>query len=180
MSTLPELPAAGCRTWKLTPHNIGIIDDAVDKDGIYAKGYWENIDGETTVTGLRIGTGETRIVAKFGDWIVRHPNGQWALHTPDCARCDDTGIDPEDSHPGSGPSDHSLGEPPALEPCRDCGPGATTTAVSPGLAGLITILDAALGQPQPHPAETTPGYDIALAAAEAHGRAAARHQETNQ
>lgn len=32
----------------------------------------------------------------------------------------------------------------------------------------------------PHPAETTPGYNIALAAAEAHGRAAARHQETNQ
>ncbi|MFD8469039.1 hypothetical protein ACFV10_28525 [Streptomyces cyaneofuscatus] len=35
-------------------------------------------------------------------------------------------------------------------------------------------------QPQPHPTETTPGYDIALAAAEAHGRAANRHQETNQ
>ncbi|PVC80558.1 hypothetical protein DBP19_36080 [Streptomyces sp. CS090A] len=35
-------------------------------------------------------------------------------------------------------------------------------------------------QAQPHPAETTPGYDIALAAAEAHGHAAAQHQETNQ
>ncbi|MDX5526132.1 hypothetical protein PV677_36290 [Streptomyces sp. DE06-01C] len=31
-------------------------------------------------------------------------------------------------------------------------------------------------QAQPHPAETTPGYDIALAAAEAHGHAAAQHQ----
>ncbi|ACX71084.1 RNA polymerase sigma-H factor [Streptomyces phage ZL12] len=124
MSTLTELRAAGCRTWKLTHQNIGTIDDAVDKDGIYAKGYWESIDGKTTVTGLRIGTGEARIVAKFGTWIVRHPNGQWAVHTPDCARCDDSGIDPEDSDPGSGPSDHSMGEPPALEPCRNCGPGA--------------------------------------------------------
>ncbi|WP_331764468.1 hypothetical protein [Streptomyces anulatus] len=124
---IAELRAASCRTWKLARHNIGTIDDAIDKDGIYAKGYWESIDGKTTVTGLRIGTGETRIVAKFGDWIVRHPNGQWAIHTPDCARCDDSGIDPEDSHPGSGPSDYSMGEPPALEPCRDCGPGATAT-----------------------------------------------------
>ncbi|MFD7855219.1 hypothetical protein ACFV6B_13165 [Streptomyces microflavus] len=33
---------------------------------------------------------------------------------------------------------------------------------------------------QPHPTETTPGYNIALAAAEAHGHAAAQHQETNQ
>lgn len=43
-------------------------------------------------------------------------------------------------------------------------------------AGLTADHD----QAQPHPAETTPGYDIALAAAEAHGRAAARHQEMNQ
>ncbi|MFB6665881.1 hypothetical protein [Streptomyces parvus] len=167
MSTLHELRAAGCRTWKLARHNIGTIDDAVDKDGIYAKGYWENVDGKTTVTGLRIGTGETRIVAKFGTWIVRHPNGQWAIHTPDCARCDDSGIDPEDSHPGYGPNDYSMGEPPALEPCRNCGPGATATAVSASLSGLFERLG---------PPDTTPGYNIALAAAEAHGRAAAQHQ----
>ncbi|MFC8339344.1 hypothetical protein ACFUJX_20350 [Streptomyces rubiginosohelvolus] len=43
-------------------------------------------------------------------------------------------------------------------------------------AGLTADHDHA----QPHPAETTPGYNIALAAAEAHGHAAARHQETNQ
>ena len=30
--------------------------------------------------------------------------------------------------------------------------------------------------PQDHPAETTPGYDIALAAAELHAEAATRHQ----
>ena len=44
-----------------------------------------------------------------------------------CTRCNDSGIDPEDSDPGSGPTEHSMGEPLALEPCRNCGPGATTT-----------------------------------------------------
>ncbi|MFJ9988618.1 hypothetical protein ACIQUD_32175 [Streptomyces globisporus] len=44
----------------------------------------------------------------------------------------------------------------------------------------VTNLRADHDQAHPHPAETTPGYDIALAAAEAHGRAAAQHQETNQ
>ncbi|MGO1025616.1 hypothetical protein ACTOXX_34135 [Streptomyces rubiginosohelvolus] len=44
----------------------------------------------------------------------------------------------------------------------------------------VTDLRADHDQAQPHPTETTPGYDIALAAAEAHGHAAAQHQETNQ
>ncbi|MER6602559.1 hypothetical protein [Streptomyces parvus] len=44
----------------------------------------------------------------------------------------------------------------------------------------VTDLRADHDQAHPHPTETTPGYDIALAAAEAHGHAAARHQETNQ
>jgi len=74
-----ELEAAGCRTWKLTRRNIGTIDDAVDRYGVYAKGYWENVDGKTTVTGLRIGTGEDRVVAKFDDWIIRHPDGRWSV-----------------------------------------------------------------------------------------------------
>ncbi|MEU8101690.1 hypothetical protein [Streptomyces rubiginosohelvolus] len=43
----------------------------------------------------------------------------------------------------------------------------------------VTDLRADHDQAQPHPAEITPGYDIALAAAEAHGHAAAQHQETN-
>ncbi|MGW7398087.1 hypothetical protein ACWGH7_16500 [Streptomyces cyaneofuscatus] len=44
----------------------------------------------------------------------------------------------------------------------------------------VTDLRADHDQTHPHPTETTPGYDIALAAAEAHGHAAAQHQETNQ
>ncbi|WP_328903208.1 hypothetical protein OHR86_27805 [Streptomyces sp. NBC_00441] len=76
-----DLEAAGCRTWLLTRRGIGVIDDAIDSYGVYAKGYWEYVDGKTTVTGLRIGSGEDRVVAKFGDWIIRHPDGHWSTHS---------------------------------------------------------------------------------------------------
>jgi len=77
---LAELEATGCRTWQLTRQNIAQIDDEIDKDGIYAKGYWQDVDGKLTVVGLRIGVGETRLVARFGDWIARHPDGRWTVH----------------------------------------------------------------------------------------------------
>lgn len=80
---LVELEAAGCRTWQLTPRSINRIDDEVDRDGIYAKGYfeWDADNSKTVCVGLRIGTGETRIVARYGDHVVRHPDGTWAVHT---------------------------------------------------------------------------------------------------
>ena len=77
---LVALEAAGCRTWHLTRRNIGEVDDAVDGYGVYAKGYWQEVDGKNTVVGLRIGTGETRVVARFGDWIIRYPDGRWSVH----------------------------------------------------------------------------------------------------
>lgn len=77
---LVELERAGCRTRQLTPHSLRRIDDEIDRDGIYAKGYWETVNGKNTVTGLRIGSGEDRIVARFGDWIIRHPDGRWTVH----------------------------------------------------------------------------------------------------
>jgi hypothetical protein len=77
---LVALEAEGCKTWQLTPHNINQVDDAIDEDGIYAKGYFEAVDGKTACVGLRIGTGDTRLVARYGDWIIRHPDGRWAVH----------------------------------------------------------------------------------------------------
>jgi hypothetical protein len=85
MSNLPEqepaveAEAAGCKTWQLTRRNIGRIDDEVDRDGIYAKGYWQEVDGKLTVVGLRIGSGEDRVVARFGDTVIRHPDGRWSV-----------------------------------------------------------------------------------------------------
>ncbi|MFD5386317.1 hypothetical protein ACFWMG_15475 [Streptomyces sp. NPDC127074] len=63
-----ELPLSRC--------NITAVDNWLDKAGVFAKGYWEAVDGKLTVTGLRIGSDyQDRIVAKFGDTIVRHADG---------------------------------------------------------------------------------------------------------
>ncbi|MCQ8831853.1 hypothetical protein [Streptomyces malaysiensis] len=60
----------------LTRKNLPAIDDWLDQVGVFAKGYWEDVDGKLTVTGLRIGSDyQNRIVAKFGDTIVRHTDG---------------------------------------------------------------------------------------------------------
>lgn len=80
---LVELEAQGCRTWQLTPRNITAVDDEVDRDGIYAKGFFEQVGNKTVCVGLRIGTGETRIVARFGDHVIRHRDGRWTVrHAP--------------------------------------------------------------------------------------------------
>lgn len=79
---LVELEAQGCRTWQLTPRSINRIDDLVDHDGIYAKGYfeWDTDNSKTVCVGLRIGTGQDRIVAHYGDHLIRHPDGTWTVH----------------------------------------------------------------------------------------------------
>jgi hypothetical protein len=77
---LVALEADGCKTWQLTPRNIAWIDDLIDHDGHYAKGYFEAVDGKTTCVGLRIGTGQTRIVAHYGDHLIRRPDGTWTVH----------------------------------------------------------------------------------------------------
>lgn len=66
--------------WTLTRENLAEIDDRIDADGVFAKGYWEEVDGKLVVTGLRIGSGYTdRIVARFGDTIVRAVDGTYTV-----------------------------------------------------------------------------------------------------
>ncbi|MFF7335375.1 hypothetical protein [Streptomyces sp. NPDC008150] len=79
---LVEAENAGCKTWQLTPRNIARIDNEVDRDGHYAKGYyaWDLTTEKTICVGLRIGTGESRIVARYGDHLIRHPDGTWTVH----------------------------------------------------------------------------------------------------
>ncbi|MFE9845819.1 hypothetical protein [Streptomyces goshikiensis] len=69
------------RTWTLTRKNLPEIDDAIDCDGIYAKGYFEFVDGKTVCVGLRIGSGPTRQVARYGDTITRQSKGTWTVAT---------------------------------------------------------------------------------------------------
>ncbi|MGW7636039.1 hypothetical protein [Streptomyces decoyicus] len=79
MTTL-DRPAPATTEWQLSRYNLSQIDDQIDRDGIYAKGFWEYVDGKLAVTGLRIGSSYTdRIVAKFGDFIIRNANGTYSV-----------------------------------------------------------------------------------------------------
>lgn len=77
---LVEFEAQGCTTWQVTERSITRVDDDIDRLGVYAKGYWEDVDGKLVVTGLRVGTGATRVVAKWGDWLIRYPDGGFIVH----------------------------------------------------------------------------------------------------
>ncbi|MFB7285474.1 hypothetical protein [Actinacidiphila glaucinigra] len=81
-AAIVALQAAGCRAWNLSLRNIGTVDNATDRDGVFAKGYWEwdASSRKTVCVGLRIGQGPDRQVARFGDWLVRHPDGKWTIH----------------------------------------------------------------------------------------------------
>lgn len=77
---LVELEAAGCETWQLTPRDFSRIDAEIDRLGVYAKGFTEYVDGKLTVVGLRVGEKPGHVVARFGDWIIRHPDGGFTVH----------------------------------------------------------------------------------------------------
>ena len=66
----------------LTVDNLNRFDDWLDKLGIFAKGYWETVDGKLAVTGLRIGSDYSdRMVARFGDTIIRRADGSFYVRT---------------------------------------------------------------------------------------------------
>jgi hypothetical protein len=75
-----EAEAAGARTWHLTRRSLNLVDDDLDQLGVFAKGYWQYVDGKNTVVGLRVGTDETRVVARWDDWLIRHPDGSFTVH----------------------------------------------------------------------------------------------------
>ena len=79
---LVELEAQGCRTWQLTPRSYPRVAHEVDqlRPWVFTKGYWQEVDGKLQVVGLRIGEYPDHVVAYFGDWIVRHPDGRWSVH----------------------------------------------------------------------------------------------------
>lgn len=79
---LIELEAQGCKTWELIPRDFTRIADEIDRlrPWVFTKGYWQEVDGKLQVVGLRIGQYPDHVVAYFGDWIVRHPDGTWSVH----------------------------------------------------------------------------------------------------
>lgn len=63
----------------LTVDNEGRFDRWLDDLGVFTKGYWEFVDGKLVTTGLRIGSGADRVVAKYGDTIIRHADGHFSV-----------------------------------------------------------------------------------------------------
>jgi hypothetical protein len=59
----------------LTPKTIAAVDQWLDEADVFAKGYWQYVDGKLTTVGLRIGQDWDKVVAFFGDTIVRHEDG---------------------------------------------------------------------------------------------------------
>jgi hypothetical protein len=79
---LVALEAAGCRTWRLTVRSYARVANEVDRlrPWVFSKGYWQEVDGENQVVGLRVGEYPDHVVAFFGDTLVRHPDGQFTVH----------------------------------------------------------------------------------------------------
>ncbi|MFC8272324.1 hypothetical protein ACFUJR_07230 [Streptomyces sp. NPDC057271] len=63
----------------LTEATYGRIDRWLDRIGVFAKGYWEYVDGKLITTGLRIGEKPGHVVAKFGDTIIWHADGSFSV-----------------------------------------------------------------------------------------------------
>ncbi|MFF7851872.1 hypothetical protein ACFZDF_30435 [Streptomyces sp. NPDC007910] len=59
----------------LTPETIAAVDQWLDDADVFAKGYWQYVNGELVTVGLRIGKGWDKVVAFFGDTVVRHEGG---------------------------------------------------------------------------------------------------------
>ncbi|GAA1781126.1 MULTISPECIES: hypothetical protein [Actinomycetes] len=70
----------GCHAWQLTPSSHSFIDNTIDKLGVFTKDYWQEVDGKLAVVGLRIGQRPGHVIAFYGDWIIRHPDGGFTIH----------------------------------------------------------------------------------------------------
>ncbi|MFE6486619.1 hypothetical protein ACFVGN_27300 [Streptomyces sp. NPDC057757] len=79
---LVELEAGGCATWQLTERSFSRVANEIDRlrPWVFTKGYWQEVDGKLQVVGLRIGQYPGHVVAYFGDWIIRHPDGGFTVH----------------------------------------------------------------------------------------------------
>jgi hypothetical protein len=85
--TLAALEAEGCRTWQLTQRSYPRVDSELDQLGVFTKQYteWDEIDGHIVTVGMRIGVKPGHVVARFGDTIVRHPDGGFTVHAAPAA-----------------------------------------------------------------------------------------------
>lgn len=77
---LIDLEAQGCTTWHVTERTVFAVDRELDRLNVFAKGYFQEVDGKITAVGHRVGSGPGRVVAYWGDWLIRHPDGAFTVH----------------------------------------------------------------------------------------------------
>jgi hypothetical protein len=79
---LVEAEADGCKTWHLTERTYDRIDNELDRADVFTKQYTANNPDAygVKVVGMRIGHKPGHVVAFFGDWIIRHPDGGFTIH----------------------------------------------------------------------------------------------------
>jgi hypothetical protein len=79
---LVEAEAAGCKTWELTPRSFGRVAGEIDRlrPWVFTKGYWQEVNGELQIVGLRVGQYPNHVVAFWGDWLIRRPDGTFTVH----------------------------------------------------------------------------------------------------
>lgn len=78
---LIEAEAAGCQTWHLLPRDLS--EDRFTELRRLAKPYSEpDESGRLAFRGLAlpVGSDSEPLVARFGDWIIRHPDGHFTAH----------------------------------------------------------------------------------------------------
>lgn len=90
---LVELEAQGCEVRRLTERSIGDLWRWIDNGKPYyssdpANGQWGSdgcppglkVDGLSVFNVEAADYADRRHVARFGDWIIRHPDGRWSVH----------------------------------------------------------------------------------------------------
>ena len=76
---LAELEAAGCTTWQILRRDLAqLAADLKDNTDVTAVSE-DGPDGRMQIVGVRVGV-PPGVVARFGDWIVRHPDGTFTVH----------------------------------------------------------------------------------------------------
>ncbi|MCU1614911.1 MAG: hypothetical protein JWO98_2451, partial [Frankiales bacterium] len=81
-----ELERAGCKTWHLNPRSL--TENSFARLRKQAKAYTEpDAQGRLTLRGIALdaGPGAEPVVARFGDWIIRHPDGRWSVRKAEAA-----------------------------------------------------------------------------------------------
>jgi len=79
---IAEAEQQGCTTWHLTERSYARIDNELDQAGVFTKQYTANNPDArgVMVVGMRIGHKPGHVVAYFGDWIIRRPDGTFTIH----------------------------------------------------------------------------------------------------